>query len=685
MASRNLHLTNFEYRPDIDGLRAIAVLAVIIFHAFPSILKGGFIGVDVFFVISGYLISSIIFKNLEQGTFNIFSFYARRIKRIFPALIIVLISSLLIGWFCLLQEEYKQLGKHVAAGASFISNVVLWSEAGYFDNTAETKPLLNLWSLGVEEQFYILWPILMLFAWNHRYNLITLIILLAITSFTLNIEFVSKDSVAAFYSPQTRFWELFSGGILSLGSIQSDRFARVHIPTTKSMLITWISYKQRPNLTNCISITGLLLLAYGFWQIDKESAFPGIWALIPVVGSSLLIIAGPNSWFNRTILSSRAAVWLGLISYPLYLWHWPLLSFARIVASGTPSINIRVSILILSVVLASITRDIVERPIRKNRNEKFVSPLLLIFMAFIGCTGFYDYYRNGFPLRNVIKLNNAMETGIVGGAQAPLENACGITDEEMRRKFKNCVTDYRKPTRFALIGDSKAEALFSGLVRTSTDKGRWLFIGGTSLDGSPVPVISEADVYKNFQQFSRTAIKAVADNEEIETVVLVTATRALFSLPNDYDIEELPLSNNYSPALDGLQNSVKALVASGKKVVLVVDNPTLPHPEDCLTRITEISFINKILVRYNKKCSITIERHLLLSDKYRKLLNEVRDSFPNNVSIFDTMKYLCDVNKGTCTHRRDERQLYGYTDHISDYASGLIGHAINENLTGEKE
>ena len=170
MTPKPLHLLHPKYRRDIDGLRAVAVLAVVAFHAFPNWVKGGFIGVDVFFVISGYLISTIIFESLDKGTFSFSEFYARRIKRIFPALIIVLVACFTFGWFALFPHEYKQLGEHIAAGAGFLSNIVLWKDAGYFDNAADTKPLLHLWSLGIEEQFYIVWPFLLWISWKRKFN-----------------------------------------------------------------------------------------------------------------------------------------------------------------------------------------------------------------------------------------------------------------------------------------------------------------------------------------------------------------------------------------------------------------------------------------------------------------------------------------------------------------------------------
>lgn len=190
---------SFNYRPDIDGIRALAVLAVFIFHAFPKAMRGGFIGVDVFFVISGFLISSIIFTQLEKGTFSFLEFYSRRIRRIYPVLLSVLISCLIFGWFFLMNDEYAQMGKHVAGGAGFISNFILWFESGYFDNAANTKPLLHLWSLGIEEQFYIVWPLLLWLAWKKRLNLFTVSLVIAVISFVLNLHWYKTNPVIDFF------------------------------------------------------------------------------------------------------------------------------------------------------------------------------------------------------------------------------------------------------------------------------------------------------------------------------------------------------------------------------------------------------------------------------------------------------------------------------------------------------
>jgi len=218
------------YRADIDGLRALAVIAVIGFHAFPQAVPGGFIGVDLFFVISGFLISTILYENLIAHSFSFTDFYARRIRRIFPALMVVLASAYAIGWFVLLPDEYAQLGKHIAGGAGFIENFLLWHESGYFDNAAETKPLLHLWSLGIEEQFYIVWPILLWLAYRARLNLLSLTILIGGASFILNLwgTQVSPNPVATFYSPQTRFWELLMGAVLAYTTLYPSTPGKGH-------------------------------------------------------------------------------------------------------------------------------------------------------------------------------------------------------------------------------------------------------------------------------------------------------------------------------------------------------------------------------------------------------------------------------------------------------------------------
>ncbi|MEZ5488290.1 MAG: acyltransferase [Steroidobacteraceae bacterium] len=210
-----------KYRPDVDGLRAIAVLSVLVYHAFPDLLPGGFVGVDIFFVISGFLISGIILTRIQAGTFTFADFYARRIRRIFPALAAVLVACLLAGWLILFPVDYERLGGHVLAGAAFVSNLVLWRESGYFDTSSELKPLLHLWSLGVEEQFYLIWPVLLVLAARFLHRILWAIVAVALLSFAANLLLVGSHASAAFYLPITRFWELMLGSMLAYAQVFS--------------------------------------------------------------------------------------------------------------------------------------------------------------------------------------------------------------------------------------------------------------------------------------------------------------------------------------------------------------------------------------------------------------------------------------------------------------------------------
>ena len=296
------------YRPDIDGLRAISIIAVVLFHAFPGRFPAGFVGVDVFFVISGYLIGGLIVDELTEGRFSFATFYARRIRRIFPSLVVVLVAVYVVAWFVLFPGEFRQLGRHIVGSALFLSNFVLLDEAGYFDATSSAKLLLHLWSLAIEEQFYLVWPLLCVVAWRRRCDMLALTLAVLVVSFAVNI--LTADPATAFYSPLSRFWELNTGTAVALLQRRGGRFSRASWPDA---------------VNNLITLLGVALIAAAF-VFPKVETYPGWWALLPVSGSALLIAARPDSWMHRYLLSSRPFVFVGLISYPLYMWHWPLIS-----------------------------------------------------------------------------------------------------------------------------------------------------------------------------------------------------------------------------------------------------------------------------------------------------------------------------------------------------------------------
>lgn len=362
-------------------MRGVAVIMAVLFHGFPSVLTGGFIGVEIFFVVSGFLIGIILLQATADGSFTFSEFYARRIRRIFPALFVVLAACAIAGWHLLLTQEFQQLSKHILAGAGFVSNFAHWDEVNYFDTAAETKPLLHLWSLGVEEQFYIFLPPLLLLIARFRLRTKTLIALLWLLSFAGNLYITSIDRTQAFYSPLPRLWELLTGCMLAKLYLEPEH------PLTR-----WVSARRNQQwLIECTAFTGIALILVPALLLHRSSYFPGPWTLPPVIGTALLITVGLHSWFNRTILANPVLVWVGQISYPLYLWHWPLLSIAHMLDGKVPPVEVRVLLVAVSVVLATLTWRYIERPARTGRWRTQAVPVLSVLMICAAAVGAYTW------------------------------------------------------------------------------------------------------------------------------------------------------------------------------------------------------------------------------------------------------------------------------------------------------
>jgi len=402
------------YRPDIDGLRAIAVLSVVAFHAFPGHLPGGFVGVDIFFVISGFLISGIIFKGLDAGRFGFGHFYARRIKRIFPALGIVLGAFILFGWFSFLPDEYTQLGKHTMAGGAFVSNLVLWRESNYFDAAPETKPLLHLWSLGVEEQFYLIWPALLVLGHKARVNRLLLIGVIGTSSLVVNLAMTGANPTMAFYSPATRFWELLIGaGLAHLSSARPLAARPVRSSFTRASGII-AGVRASPWMKNLQTAVGMCLLATALLLISGDRPFPGWRALLPAAGAVLVLSGGSGSWINRRLLSGRALVTIGLISYPLYLWHWPLLVVAAMTTDAATAKGrlARLVAIALAFVLSYLTYRFCERPIRAVGHLRLKLALPIVVVTLVTATGGVIYAKAGFRSRfpaDILLMSDALD------------------------------------------------------------------------------------------------------------------------------------------------------------------------------------------------------------------------------------------------------------------------------------
>lgn len=486
------------YRPDIDGLRALAVLSVVIFHAYPKWFKGGFIGVDIFFVISGFLITAILLAGLEKHQFNLMDFYDRRIRRIFPVLLTVMASCYIAGWLLLLSDEYKQLGKHIVGGSLFLSNFMLWRESGYFEEAAENKPLLHLWSLGIEEQFYIAWPVILYLGWRLRLNLLKLTLGLAIASFIFNLFISQYDLSMAFYAPLTRAWELLIGAILAC----LTQFKPQWLPSTRS------AYWQ-----NLASITGLTLIGLGFFLINGHTDFPGPWPLFPTLGCALLIAAGGQSWINRVFLSHRWVVWFGLISFPLYLWHWPMLAFIHILGEEISPFE-TLQLIALCVFLSWVSVQLIEKPLRHGHTTYTKAWVLLGLMLLLGLAGYVCYQQKGWdgygyrePGKHSFAAyfeNDSPQWQYFTATDMlnHYRNECNFYNLDQRRQGHTnraplnhiapaCyVRDKQHPRAVLIWGDSHAQQLYSGL-RENMPK-RWQILQVASSGCAPALVGSDS-------------------------------------------------------------------------------------------------------------------------------------------------------------------------------------------------
>jgi peptidoglycan/LPS O-acetylase OafA/YrhL len=429
-----------RYRPDIDGLRAIAVMLVVNFHAFPAAMPGGFIGVDIFFVISGFLITGIVTRELSTNRFSLAGFYTRRIRRIFPALIVVLAVVLVLGWLWMLPHAYARLSADVFASAAFAANVVLMLQSGYFDVESAKKPLLHLWSLGIEEQFYFAWPLILMLATRWRVALLSTAGAIAIASFIFNVALIGHDPIATFYLPFTRAWELLAGAALAL---------------------TWNRVDQSATASNWRAGAGLALIAIAAGVLNVHRAFPGWWALLPVAGSALLLSA-PASWVNRTLLSWPAMVWIGLISYPLYLWHWPLLVFPAIVKFEPLTLVERQLALLASAVLAWGTYALVEKPLRFGGRRALKAACLGAGMATVALAGAIVYAGRGFDVRLPPDIRAMAE--VPGQTAQWRVNKCMIDLSRQTTYAEECTGQSRRPL-LLLWGDSTAGALMPGLLK----------------------------------------------------------------------------------------------------------------------------------------------------------------------------------------------------------------------------
>ena len=629
-------MVSLKYRPDIDGLRAVAVLGVVIYHAFPWMLPGGFTGVDIFFVISGYLISGILYKGHSTGNFSFKEFYARRIRRLFPALITVLLLCLAYGWLILLPDEFHQLGKHVAAGTLFIQNLVFWQESGYFDTAATLKPLLHLWSLAVEEQFYIFFPPLLLVIWKRKWPLVAIMGALMITTFILNVVMSVQNSTTDFFLTPYRAWEFLGGSLLA-----------------------WWHYDkghedELPSYREAFSWMGVLLLGLGMACVHTGDAYPGWRALLPVTGTLMLMEGGAGTgvsgaWVNRKILSHTAVVWIGLISYPLYLFHWPVLSFVHIVKGENPNPGYMLMALLVGFMLTVLTYYFIEKKIRHHKSVWTVPALVVAFLL-VGGMGLLAWVGvisacYSSPRMKVINTVIQEKNMLTGWRQVKLKNGFCIDkvggNGPQTLFFGDSNMQQYCPRIRELLKDNRSEE--RGAI--SIGEGGIVPIRHVTLNHSP-------ECGKMFEAFEQ---QLLAD-PKIDRVVIVARWSFYFEKGSRWKVDdEYPIgqSPGKEKAFDQLEKTFRRLHELGKKVTLVLMIPTGQQldPKSNFTR----RFSG---IKTRDQGVLTKEEFLRENGAVlREIATLAKD---NGAEVIDPMDYLC--KNGICIAEDEGRVPIRFDD-----------------------
>ncbi|MFY9969930.1 MAG: acyltransferase family protein [Roseiarcus sp.] len=467
---------DLDFRKDINGLRALAVLGVVAFHADRALVPGGFAGVDVFFVISGFLISRIILSECAAARFSLAMFYAKRARRILPALILVVSCVWIVGWFRAAPTQFRDIGGGLLGNSYFTVNFWLLRLAGvggYFGADSTTKPLLHLWSLSIEEQFYIVWSVLLLAVFRIRRNLLPAVIAgIFLASLAACVILTPIDPIAAFYLPWTRAWELALGALIAYREV---------------FLLEALPYPGR-GVANIGAALGVALMLGAFFLMSEAQPFPGWRAMIPTAGCAL-VIAHPRSLVGDVALGNRVAGFFGVISYPLYLWHWPLFAFAHIWPGIIPTPPVMLGLAVVAVGLATLTYRLIEAPVAATfRRRPFAIALALTAMlAATGVVGRITYDAKGFPGRFPPLVARIFDFD-VNGAQGKRLMQCfyqrddrAYSLEEERRRAARFFEDGRcgekddpaKPT-ILVVGDSHAAHLFAGLTQAFAGKANLL-------------------------------------------------------------------------------------------------------------------------------------------------------------------------------------------------------------------
>jgi peptidoglycan/LPS O-acetylase OafA/YrhL len=624
---------SLTYRHEIDGLRAVAVIPVILFHAGFTIFSGGYVGVDVFFVISGYLITSIVISELQDGNFSIARFYERRARRILPALFFVILCCLPFAWMWMLPAELKAFSQSIVAVVFFASNILFWREEGYFAPSAELKPLLHTWSLAVEEQYYLLFPVFLLLTW--RFGLSRVFWMIAATAaFSLLLsEWGWRYAPGAnFYLAPTRAWELLAG----------------------SMCAFWLSVRA-PRTSNTLSLAGLALILFAIFQFDDTTPFPSIYALAPVAGAALIILFGGTGTWTARLLSTRGFVGIGLVSYSAYLWHQPLFAFARIRSIAEPAPELMTGLAALSLGLAYLSWRFVEQPFRKGRESilptrrsvfAYSGAAAAVFVA-IGVGGHLSDGAASRPAPVGITFQDALKAGRI-------DPNYGLSSDCEGRFTLSVKCRTSAAPEAILWGDSYAMHLAPSLAASPSELS---FIQHTKSQCSPIvdiSLIGDITPWRDCLAFNDQVLDYIKNNTSAKYVI-VSSPYAIIEPNIDIYFRDgrVESRDQYKIVLEKIEKTNRLIESFGKQMIIV--SPTPRSGTDigqCLLRAATFGDPSSV-------CDFDRAESLAKFGKQYRLLKEV--------SKFAPVVWLDDLicTDETCHAMLDNTFVYRDTGHLS--------------------
>ncbi|MBX3707328.1 MAG: acyltransferase [Pseudomonadales bacterium] len=666
-----------HYRPEIDGLRAVAVLPVILFHAGFAGFSGGYVGVDVFFVISGYLITGILLAEIAGGRFSFASFYERRARRLLPALFVVMVACVPFAWAWMTPDQLRDFGRSVFATTLFSSNILFWLESGYFSAAAETKPLLHTWSLAVEEQYYLVFPILMVVLWRFGIARLTLaVVLIALASFALaqfggNLQHPAEPGEAfrwnaapvfAYYLAPTRIWELLAGALIAL------RLHRVAGDRRKG--------------NDLLALVGLGAIAAAVILYDRSTPFPGAYALLPVLGTVLVIRFGTETTQVGRLLAARWLVGIGLLSYSAYLWHQPLFAFARLRSLTEPGAITMLLLAGCALGLAYLTWRYVEQPFRSRTRltQRQVLTAAASTASLFLAVGLTMHVADGFPQRFGPELARMSKPPV--GNTIPCSNVATVLEGSAARTCT--IGRAGMPPGYAVLGDSHAAALTDALDGS-----------GAELNQTLLPVndhwcaplhefgTTDADRNPRCRALMTRALEAVAADPAIHTVLLV-AEWSNYTTGTRWGHPRVARYTEGASSTDDTDNSAAFAHAFARTLEILRDKQVIvvKSVPEYHSRVPEA--LAKALMfgdgELPQPLLVSLEEYQARNQQVEAIWSRVDAP---NLRYFDTAGTFCDPATRTCRYRSADGPLYVDDNHLSLHgARELVARILREHPPG---